>query len=55
MLRFVFTTLMGGCMGSLGTAIAEVSEYQPWADVLSGALGASGAFGLELIIRRLLA
>ena len=53
-MHFLITAVMGACVGSMGTAMAQITEHQPWAEFLSGALGASGAFGFEVIIRRLL-
>ena len=50
--HFVFILVMGGFMGFMGTALAQASDHQQWANVLSGALGASGAFGFDLLVRR---
>lgn len=52
--HFIFVIVMGGFMGFMGTAMAEAARYPQWANVLSGALGASGAFGFDFIIKRVL-
>ena len=53
--HLIFIVVMGGFMGFMGTAIAQASGYTQWANVLSGALGASGAFGFDFIIKRIVA
>ena len=52
-MHLLFIIVMGGFLGFMGTAFAEASGYAQWANVLSGALGASGAFGFDLIIKRI--
>jgi hypothetical protein len=53
--HLLFIVVMGGFMGFMGTAIAQASGYAHWGNVLSGALGASGAYGFDYIIKRILA
>jgi hypothetical protein len=53
--HLMFIIIMGGFMGFMGTAIAQASGYSQWGNVLSGALGASGAFGFDYIIKRIVA
>jgi hypothetical protein len=50
--HFLFILVMGGFMGFMGTAIAQASDHPQWANVLSGALGASGAFGFDFLVKR---
>jgi predicted CDP-diglyceride synthetase/phosphatidate cytidylyltransferase len=52
--HMVFIIVMGGFMGFMGSALAEASGYEQWGNVLSGALGASGAFGFDFFIKRVL-
>jgi hypothetical protein len=52
--HFLFIIVMGGFMGFMGTALAQASEHPQWANVLSGALGASGAFGFDFILKRIM-
>ena len=52
--HFLFIIVMGGFMGFMGTALAQATDHQQWANVLSGALGASGAFGFDVLIKRTL-
>ena len=54
-MHLIFIIVMGGFMGFMGTALAQASGYEQWANVLSGALGASGAFGFDFIIKRIMA
>ncbi len=53
-LHFAFILLVGAFMGYMGTAVAEASGEPQWANVLSGSLGASGAFGFDIIIKRII-
>ena len=53
-MHFAFILLMGGFMGYMGTALAEATGEPQWANVLSGSLGASGAFGFDIIIKRII-
>ncbi len=52
--HFAFIIMMGGFMGYMGTALAGATGEPQWANVLSGALGASGAFGFDIIIKRII-
>ncbi len=52
-MHLVFIVVMGGFMGFMGTAVAQATGYVQWANVLSGALGASGAFGFDYLIKRI--
>ncbi len=52
-IHLLFIIVMGGFMGFMGTAMAEASGHMEWANVLSGALGASGAFGFDFIVKRI--
>ncbi len=52
--HFIFIIVMGGFMGFMGDAIAQATGRPQWANVLSGALGASGAFGIEFFVARIL-
>jgi hypothetical protein len=54
-IHLIFIIVMGGFMGFMGTALAHASGYDQWANVLSGALGASGAYGFDFIIKRIVA
>lgn len=51
-MHFVFIIVMGSFMGFMGTALAEATEEAQWANVFSGALGASGAFGFDMMVKR---
>lgn len=53
--HMLFIVVMGGFMGFMGTALAQASGYEQWANVLSGALGASGAYGFDYIIKQIAA
>ncbi len=52
--RLIFIIVMGGFMGFMGTELAQASGHMHWANVLAGALGASGAFGFDFIMKRIL-
>jgi hypothetical protein len=57
--RFVACYLLfilagGGSMGIAGGALARLSGYPCWADVISGALGASAVIGFNAAIQKLL-
>ncbi len=54
-MHLIFIVVMGGFLGFMGTSLAQASGYTQWSNVLSGALGASGAFGFDLIIKRIVA
>lgn len=42
-----------GLMGFMGTAMAEATRDVAWSNIVSGALGASGALGFDFIIKRI--
>ena len=53
-LHLLFIIVMGGFLGFMGAALAQASQRPEWSNVLSGVLGASGAFGFEFLIKRIL-
>ena len=49
--RLLLTMAIGGCMGLLGPVLAQASQHPDWGNILSGVLGASGAFSFEFLAR----
>jgi hypothetical protein len=50
----LFILIGGGCMGIAGSALARLTDCPQWADVVSGALGASAVIGFDTVIWRVL-
>ena len=50
----LFILVGGGAMGIVGSVLARLTDCPQWADVVSGALGASAVIGFDSLIRKLL-
>lgn len=50
----LFILVGGGGMGIAGSALARLTDCPQWADVVSGALGASAVIGFDSMVRKVL-
>lgn len=46
------TMLIGGFLGFMGGDLANTLSIPQWTNVFAGALGASGAYGFDMLIKR---
>lgn len=46
------TMLVGGFLGFMGGELAHTLNLENWSNIFAGAFGASGAYGFEVLIKK---